>query len=103
MIEYFLPAVNVVTYDLYVGPSPRINISFFLLSTCTEELMSTPQILTLQPNPPLENENVPCPSNPVLYPEYLYSSKLAFLVNLTAPNKQFSKVGSKYLRVELNS
>ena len=31
-----------------------------------------------------------CLSNSVPYPEYLYLSKLAFLVKRTAPSKQFS-------------
>ena len=33
-----------------------------------------------------------CLSNPVPYPEYFYLSTLAFLVILTAPNKEFSSV-----------
>ena len=52
--------------------------------------MSIPKIITLQPNPPLGNEKVPFPSNPVPYPECLYLSIAAFLVNLIAPNKTFS-------------
>ena len=46
-----------------IGPSPRIKIYIFLWSKCTEELMSTPKIITLQPNPPL-NEKAPFSSNP---------------------------------------
>ena len=72
-----------------VGPSPRIEISFFLLSTCIEELISSPKIITLQPNATPENEIVPRPSNPVPYRKYLYLSISALLVNLSAPNKQF--------------
>ena len=53
-----------------VGPLPRIKISFFLLSTCTEELISTPKIIQFLPNP-LPNENSAYLSNPVPYPEYL--------------------------------
>ena len=86
-------AVSVVSSNPWVGPSPRIKISFFLLSTCPEELISVPKIITLQPNSPVGNEKVPLLSNPVLYPEYLYLSRSAFLVNLTAPNKELSKVG----------
>ena len=56
--------------------------------------MSTPKIIILQANLPLVNENVLCQSNPIPYPEFLYLSISAFLVNLTAPNKQ---------RFELNS
>ena len=47
------------------------------------------------PNPlPSDNEKLSHVLNPVLYPECFYLSKLAFLVNLTAPNKEFSKVKS---------
>ena len=59
----FFSAVSVVSFNPFLGPSPRIKISFFLLSTCTEELMSAPKIITLQPNPPLRNEKVPLLSN----------------------------------------
>ena len=51
------------------------------------------QIITLQPNPPVGNENIQRLSNPIPYSKYLYLSISAFLVNLTAPNKQFSKAG----------
>ena len=44
------------------------------------------------------------PSNPMPYPKYLYLSRSAFLVNLTAPNKQFYKVKStSKLRVDFKS
>ena len=36
------------------------------------------------------------------YLEYSYLSKSAFLVNLTAPNKQFSKAKSETLRFDIN-
>ena len=36
-------------------------------------------------------EKTPFPSNPMPYPKYLYLSTSAFLVHLTAQNKQFSK------------
>ena len=45
--------------------------------------MSNPKIITLQPNPPAKNEKVPRLSNPIPYPEYLYLSISAFLVDLT--------------------
>ena len=77
-----------------VGPSLRIRMSFFLLSICTEKLISTPKIITLLPNPPLGCEKTPFQSNPIPYPHYLYLLVSAFLVILTAPNKQFSKVMS---------
>ena len=56
--------------------------------------MFTPKIITFRPNPVPGNEKLLFLSNPVPYPEYLYFSILAFLVKTTAPNKQFSSVGS---------
>ena len=49
--------------------------------------------MTFLPYPVPENENVSFLSNPISYPEYLYLSFSAFLVKVTAPNKQFSNVG----------
>ena len=65
----------------------------FLLSIWIEELISTPKINTCGPYPP-ENKNSPLLSNPIPYPEYPYLSMFAFLVKVTAPNEQFSNVGS---------
>ena len=65
----------------------------FLLSIFVDELISTPKIITFLPNPVPGNEKLPFLSNPIPYPEYPYLSMSAFLVNLTAPNKQFSSVG----------
>ena len=50
------------------------------------------KIITFLPNPVPENEKLPCLSNPIPYPEYLYLSISAFLVKVTPPNKQFSNV-----------
>ena len=61
-------------------------MSFSLLSTCAEELTSTPKIIVFLPNP-LATENVPRPPNPIPYPEYLHLSISAFLTNLTTPKK----------------
>ena len=61
-----------------MAPFPRMKISFFVLSTWIEELISTPKIITLLPNLPPENEKIPCLSNPSPYPEYLYLSISAF-------------------------
>ena len=61
-------------------------MSFFLLSTWVEELISTPNIITFWLNPPLGNERLDFLSNPIPQPEYPYK--------VTAPNKQFSSVGS---------
>ena len=63
-----------------------------LLSQCAELLISAPKIITLLPSPPLGCEKVPLKSNPVPYPEYLHLSISAFFVNLTAPNRHFSKI-----------
>ena len=46
LIEYFFSAVNVVSSNPCVGISPRTKISFFLLEPYTEELPSTPKIIT---------------------------------------------------------
>ena len=54
-----------------------------------DELMSTPKVITFLANPMPRNEKLPCLSNPIPYPEYPYLSIPAFLVKLTAPNKQF--------------
>ena len=75
-------AVNAVPSNFCVDLSPRNRISFFLLSTCTEGLIFTPKIISFLPNP-LPNENSSFLSNPIPYPEYLYSSISTFSVNLT--------------------
>ena len=49
LVEYFASIVNVVPSNRYVGPSPRIKIPFTLLSTCIDELISAPKIMTLFP------------------------------------------------------
>ena len=88
-MKYIYPALSVCSNPC-VGPLPKIKISFFLLSIFVDELMSTPKIITFLPNPIPGDEKLPCLSNPIPYPEYLYLSLSAFLVRLTAPNKQFS-------------
>ena len=65
---------------------------FFLLSIFVDQLISTPKLLTFLPIS-LPTEKDVFLSNPLPYPEYPYLSILAFLVNLTYPNKQFSNVG----------
>ena len=93
-ILYFFSKVSALSVCSYpcVGPLPRIKMSFFLLSIFDDELMSTPKIITFLPVS-LPNEKDISQSNPITYPEYLYLSISAFLVNLTDPNKQFSNVG----------
>ena len=48
-IEYSAFDVNVTLSNPYVGPLPRITISLFLISICTDELISTPKIITFLP------------------------------------------------------
>ena len=55
--------------------------------------MSAQKIIKFLLNPVPGNEKLPCLSNPITHPEYLYLSMLVFLVKLTAQNKQFSSVG----------
>ena len=92
LFEYIFSA-DIVCSNPYVGPLPRIKISYFLLLIFIYEHISTPKITTFLPVPPLGCEENPCLSNPVLYSECLYLSMAAFLVKLTAPNKQFYSVG----------
>ena len=66
---------------------------FVLLLECVDLLNSAPKITTFLPYPPLGCEKPPLESNPIPYPECLYLSISAFFVNLTAPNRQFCKVG----------
>ena len=47
----------------FVGPSPRTKISFSL-STCTEELLSTPKITTFLNKLPFDHENCERTSTP---------------------------------------
>ena len=61
---------------------------------CHEEFISAPKINRFWPNPPPGNEKLDLLSNPIPEPEYPYLSISAFLVKVTAPNKQFFSVGS---------
>ena len=78
------------------GPSPRIKISFFLLSICIDELISALKIMKFFPVLPSGNENSECKSNPIPQPVYTYLIGSAFLANLTPPNKQSFKVKSVF-------
>lgn len=70
LIECLASVVSVVSPNSSVRPLPKTEIFFFLLSTCIEELLSTPNIVTFLRNPlPSDNKNVHCVSNPVPYPE----------------------------------
>ena len=101
-MEYIFSAVS-VSSGLSVGPFPRTNMLFFLLSIWEEELISTPKINTFWPNPLPGNEKLDLLSNPIPKPEYPYFSISAFFVNVTAPNKQFFSVGSLLLEPEAPS
>ena len=50
-IEYSFSAVNVVLSKPSVGSLPRIKISFFLLSICTDKIISAPNIILFLLNP----------------------------------------------------
>ena len=69
----------------------------FLYYQHTQISISAPDIITFLPKPlPSDNEILPRASNPVLHPEYLHLLKSAFLVKLTAPNKEFLNVKSAF-------
>ena len=61
---YLASAVNVVPANLCVGPSPRIKISFPLLSICIDELISAPKKMAYFSMLLSGNENAECKSNP---------------------------------------
>ena len=88
-------AVVVVLSNPCVGPSPRTNIYFFLLSECTDELLSIPEIKTFLPQSKPGYEKSEQESNSLPYPELEYLSGSAFLVDLTA-NKQSFRVKSTF-------
>ena len=69
-----------------VSPSPRIKISFFLLSACSDELISSPKIMTFFPMLASGNENPERESKPMPCPLFLYLSRSSFLVTLADPN-----------------
>ena len=66
-------------------------MSFFLLSICIEELISTTKIIQFLRNL-LPTENFHFLLNPIPYPKYKYLSVSEFLVKITPSNKQFSNV-----------
>ena len=96
LIEYLTSTVIVALSKPCVGPSPRTKIFLFLLSICTEELLSTPKIITFPPSLPSFHENFERQSNPMPEPLYLYLSGLAILVSFTAPNKQLPSINSVF-------
>ena len=59
---------------------------------CEEKLISNPKINTFWPNAVPGNEKFNLLLNPITSPEYPYLSRSAFLVKVTAPNKQVFSV-----------
>ena len=78
--------------DLY----QELGYLFFLLSICTDELISTPKIMTFLPQWKFESEKSESKSNPLSLPLYTYLSGSAFLINLRPPNKQSFKAKSEF-------
>ena len=74
LIEYNFSAVSVF-YSPCVGPIPKTNMCFFLLSICVEKFIPTPKINTFWP---LGNKKLLLLSNPIPQPEYPYLSMSAF-------------------------
>ena len=72
LIGYSASALNVVPSNPGVGPLPRIKIHFPILSVCTDELISTPKMITFLPTLPSGKEYSPSESNPMPQPVYLY-------------------------------
>ena len=64
LIKHLVSAVDVVLSNLCVGTIHRTKISFLLLLMCTDEVISTPKIMTFSPILPSCNENSECKSNP---------------------------------------
>ena len=85
LIEYIFSALSLCS-NAYVGPLPRIKISFSLLSILVDELISTPKIITFLRVPTIGCEKYPYLSNPIPYPEHLYLSTSAFFVKQIQQN-----------------
>ena len=92
LIEYSASAASVVLSDPCVCPLPRIKIYLFLLSACTDELISTPKLITFLPQSKFRIEKRERESNPIPYPEYESLLGSAFLVVSKFPNKQSFRV-----------
>ena len=85
--------MNCCTIYSFIKSLPRTEKLSVLLLKCGELLKAAPKIMTFLIYPPLGSEKLPLESNPIPYPECLYLSISIFFVNLTAPNRQFCKVG----------
>ena len=81
---------------------PRTKILFLLLLECVKQIKSAPKIITFLSYSPLECEKDPFEPNPIPYTEYLGLSISAVFVNLTALNRQFSKVKLELLILGIN-
>ena len=86
IIAYFASAVIAVSSNSCVDPSPRIKITLFLLSMCTDQLIPAPKqkiffskLLSVIKYSERE-------SNPMRQLLYLYLSGSAFLVSFRDPN-----------------
>ena len=95
LTEYLTTAV-VAPSSASVDPLPKTKISFFLLSVCADELLSTLKITAFLAHSPFTNEKPERALNPILLPHYPYLSGSAFLVDIAAPNKQSPGVKSVF-------
>ena len=73
-----------------------IKISLFLLLACTDELISTPKIMTFLPQSKFGIEKCERESDPTPYLEEEYLLGIAFLVSFTALKKQSFRVNSAF-------
>ena len=65
LIEYWASVVNVVLSSPCVGPLQKIKNSFFLLSICADELISTQKKLTFLPQSRFGSEKNERELNPI--------------------------------------
>ena len=96
LIGYYSYDVNVLSSNHCAGLSPRIKISFPVLSKCTDELISAPKIMIFLPMLQAGTENSERVSNPMSKLLYFYLSESTFLVGLTDQNKQLPNVKSVF-------
>ena len=68
----------------------------FLLSICTDELISAPKLMTVFPMLPSVNKNSEGESDPMLQPLYLYLSVSAFSVSFTDQYKEIFNIKSVF-------
>ena len=78
LIKYWASADKVVSSNLCVGSLPKIKIYFFLLSICTDDLISTAKIMTFLPTLPAGKEYSERESNPIPQALYTYLHGSAF-------------------------